>query len=184
MRAHDSTRSTGRRRRARALGPLLVSGLAVGALSCDGLCSLGEGEVISGPVGPTPTLQPRYVLTSLNGTTLPYTIAPGVLPRVRLLADTLVFSGAGTPPATNGTYVEVRTIGTQQQAGGPEVVSTTTSSPRRWTRGTTYALLLLEELVGVNTGPAQAQMYLGNVTAPDASVQVFGPLGSYQFTPR
>lgn len=169
-------------RRRRAVAPLLACGASAFAISCAGDCWSSTEPIGTPPALPTPTLHQRYVLTSLNGTPLPFTIAPGP-PRVRLLADTLVFTGAGTPPARSGTYVEVRTIGTQQGSAA-EVVTTTSSPARPWRRGATYAQLLLDGFVGVAEPGAEAQMQLGNASFPTQSSNLFSVRGSYTFEPR
>jgi hypothetical protein len=138
--------------------------------------------VVEPPEMPTPVLRPRYVLTSVNGTALPFTITGGPT-RVRLLADTLVFSGAGEPPAVSGTYVEVRTIGTTQGTGA-EVVTTTTSPPKSWRRGTVYAQLLLAGFLGVSDAGAEAQMQLAGAGQPATFSNLFSVRGSYTFEPR
>jgi hypothetical protein len=159
--------------------PLLACAVSVLGISCAGDCWSSTEPIDGVPGAPTPTLRPRYVLTSVNGVALPFTISSGAT-RVRLLADTLVFTGAGTPPTETGTYVEVRTIGTTQGTGA-EVVTRTTSPARPWRRGQLYAQLLLEEFVGLSTVGAQAQMQLGN---PALSSNLFAPGGSYTFEPR
>ena len=168
-------------RRARRRAPLVACALAVAALSCEGDCWPSTSPVDQ-PDAPTPVLQPRYVLSGVNGSPVPYVVPGSSAPRVRLIADTLLFTGAGTPPAVSGTYVEVRTVGTQQGTAA-EVVTTTRSSPRTWRRGSSYAQLLLEGFEGVGSA-STVTMQLSNVLAPTTTVPVFGPMGSYSFDPR
>lgn len=172
------------RRRTRALLPLAACALSVAAISCVGDCWPNTSPRVDVPPGPTPLLAARYVATFVNGAALPYTISGAAGgSRVRLLADTLLFTGAGTPPAASGTYVEIRVLGTTQGTG-PEVVTATTSSARAWRRGTAYALLLLDDFAGLATAGAQASMYLANERSPSAPASVIGTNASFTFEPR
>jgi hypothetical protein len=181
MRAGEQ--GTHRRRRRSAAAPLLACALSVAAVSCEGDCWGSSTGPIDPPDTPLPVLQPRYVLAGVNGSALPFVISAGP-PRVRLIADTLVFTGAGTPPPVSGTYVEIRVVGTTPAGGGAEVVTRTTSPARVWRRGTTYGQLLLDEFVGIASSGAQVQMQLATALFPAGSSNLFGPLGSYTFEPR
>jgi hypothetical protein len=175
----EGRRENGWRGRGRA--PLFACAIAVFALSCEGDCWSSTSPV-DPPDTPLPVLQPRYVLAGVNGSTLPYTVPGSSAPRVRLIADTLLFTGAATPPGESGTYVEARTVGTQQGTAA-EVVTTTRSSPRVWRRGPAYAQLLLEGFEGIGSATTLT-MQLANALAPTISVSAFGPMGSYTFDPR
>ena len=172
-----------RRAAARRTAAQLVCAIAAIGLSCDG--SVCPPITSSGAITPpSPVLQPRYVLADVGGVALPVTIASGGGVRVRLLADTLTFVGAGTPPDASGTYVETRVVGTQQGAA-PEDVARVVSAPRSWRQSATYAALELTAFVGFDGAPGTATMYLGNsASAAGPALIVSAANVSHRFEPR
>ena len=157
--------------RARAALPALLCALGGGAISCFGDC----WPTTSPPEPPPapPTLRPRYVLVRAGSQTLPAVLAETGTVRVRLLADTLVFT-ITTPDTSRGTYTETVVIGTRD-ASGVETVSRTVSPTREWTRPPNASLLLPAFGAGgavlqANASPFEAFTAPGAATTPQLSV--------------
>jgi hypothetical protein len=156
-----------------------VACVAVAAgLSCAGDCPPTTSPS-NDTTPPLPVLQQRYVLTQVNGQPLPYVISSGAT-TTRLVADTLTFTGAGSPPAASGTFTETRVVGTQQGAASETVARSSTDGT--WARATNYATLELTRFVGAGEGAA-AQMFLANASNPGGTAGVFARV-SYTYTPR
>ena len=156
---------------ARRVVPSLLCAIVAAGLSCQGDCPPSTTST-----GTALTVHARYVLARFGGQPLPATLADAGGIRVRLLADTLLFPGAGT--ASAGTYSEIVVLGTARGTAAETSARTTSSGP--WTRvqrdqlslgafgggsaGGTTATATLAELttgaqLGVNTSDGRAYVF-------------------------
>jgi hypothetical protein len=161
--------------RARAVLPALLCALAGGALSCFGDC-LPTTE--PPPPSPPSTLRPRYVLVRAGNQPLPAVLAESSTLRVRLLADTLLFT-ITAPDTSRGTFTETVVLAVRD-AAGVETVSRTVSAAREWTRPPNASITLSALSAGGVTTSANATPFdlgaAGGVTPPP-QLSVFTPDG-------
>jgi hypothetical protein len=144
----------------------------------------GQGATSPGHLAsPVAVLQPRYVLTHVNGSAIPYVMVNDAQDgRVRLLGDTLRFSGFGPAPIDSGSYLETRVLGVQRP-GGVETVTLLTLGTRRWLLAD-GGTLELSGFAGAANAVGTVTMRLGNADAPSDPVTVGAGLFLYTFVPR
>jgi hypothetical protein len=173
VRALDEHGGTRPRWRARALIPALLAAIGGGSLSCFGDC--WPNTTAPGPIPPAPALRPRYVLVRAGNQSLPAVLAETPTLRVRLLADTLVFT-VGAADSTRGTYTETLVLG-MRDASGVETPTRTVSAPREWTRPRGDGQITLAGFAGGGTATtASATSFEAGGTA-GSQLSVFTPDG-------
>jgi hypothetical protein len=179
MRALGEAGRAGGRWRARALIPALLCAVGGGALSCFGDCPPNTEPVTPPPRAP---LRPRYVLVTAGGRAIPAVLAEGGGMRVRLLADTLLFTiGADS---TRGTYTETVVLGVLDGSGA-ERVSRTVSPSGNWTRTQDGQFTLSALSGGGPTAPANGSLFENGGAVKVSVLSLFtGDARNYGFEAR